>query len=605
MKFIISTSIFITILLLNCCQAPKQVAGLTKLAQIKAIYQKDIDSLANLLNSKLLVLAEKSNSTDSLQKIFFESRKAYKKIEHFTEYFMPTTSRFLNGAPLDEIEAEENKSFEAGGLQVIEEFLFPEFDTTQRLELIRHIKKAKLEVERAKVIWQVSEPSDQHVFDALKLQIFRIITLGISGFDTPLSKNAMQEASVSLSSIKTYLTLFQTNTETYNKLWHKIDQAEKYLLKYPDFDSFNRMYFITKFANPISSQLVDYQNSIGIKPFEEVRALRANAKTLFDENVFDPNFYAPTQSAYATPSKVELGRSLFYDNILSENNQRNCASCHQPEKAFTDGLPKSVSFSGKGFISRNAPTIINAGLQQGLFYDQRAVNLENQAVDVIQNKDEMHGSMEKIAGKLQSQVSYLQRFQQSFPNLEKIKSEHIQNALASYVRSLTFMDSRFDKYVRGEKSQLNSQEINGFNLFMGKAKCGTCHFMPLFNGTVPPNFIKTESEVIGVPADKSGKSIDPDIGKYAQVKVETMKYAFKTTTVRNISLTAPYMHNGVYETLEEVVDFYNKGGGKGLGIDLPHQTLPFDKLSLTEQEQADLVAFMKALSDISLLKNPQ
>jgi len=189
-------------------------------------------------------------------------------------------------------------------------------------------------------------------------------------------------------------------------------------------------------------------------------------------------------------------------------------------------------------------------------------------------------------------------FQKAYPDLQEVKSEHIQNALASYIRSLTFLDSRFDKYMRGDKTQLNTQEINGLNLFMGKAKCGTCHFMPLFNGTIPPNFTKTESEVIGVPSDKSGKTIDSDIGKYAQVKVEKMKYAFKTTTVRNIALTAPYMHNGVYETLDEVVDFYNKGGGKGLGIDLPHQTLPFDKLSLNKQEQKDLVAFMKTLTDI-------
>src|SRR4030095_2878016 len=119
--------------------------------------------------------------------------------------------------------------------------------------------------------------------------------------------------------------------------------------------------------------------------------------------------------------------------------------------------------------------------------------------------------------------------------------------------------SRFDLYMHGDKTAMNSDEINGFNLFMGKAKCATCHYMPLFNGTFPPRYMKIESEVIGVPVSANSNKIDPDMGKYNTVKVVSLKHAFKTPTVRNAALTAPYMHNGVFTNLQQVMDFYRKG----------------------------------------------
>jgi cytochrome c peroxidase len=146
---------------------------------------------------------------------------------------------------------------------------------------------------------------------------------------------------------------------------------------------------------------------------------------------------------------------------------------------------------------------------------------------------------------------------------------------------------------------LTKNQVDGFNLFMGKAQCGICHFMPLFNGTVPPTFADTESEVIGAPSkvEWSNATIDSDPGRYVIFEMEQLRHAFKTPTVRNASLTAPYMHNGVYRSLEEVIKFYNKGGGAGIGIDLPNQTLPSDSLGLTETEQKKVIEFIHALTD--------
>ncbi|MEO8763271.1 MAG: hypothetical protein ABI416_03250 [Ginsengibacter sp.] len=149
------------------------------------------------------------------------------------------------------------------------------------------------------------------------------------------------------------------------------------------------------------------------------------------------------------------------------------------------------------------------------------------------------------------------------------------------------------------KTALREEEKKGFNIYMGKARCATCHFVPLFNGVAPPYFSEAESEVLGVPAttDTLQPKPDPDEGKYNLYPVSIFKFAFKTPTLRNIALTAPYMHNGIYKTLDEVVDFYNKGGGSGLGIAPTNQTLPSTRLQLSEKGKKELIAFLHSLTD--------
>ena len=143
------------------------------------------------------------------------------------------------------------------------------------------------------------------------------------------------------------------------------------------------------------------------------------------------------------------------------------------------------------------------------------------------------------------------------------------------------MDSKFDKNIRKEKNNLTKEEIDGANLFLGKAACATCHFAPNFNGFVPPHYQDTEGEILGVLAEPNGNQIDKDNGMYERFKnsypeAHYIKGMFKTPTIRNIELTVPYMHNGKYNTLEEVVDFYNHGGAAGKELELPQQTLSSD-----------------------------
>ncbi len=575
---------------------------LTVLAQLKQQVDHDLNLLDNLLTDTLLPLAKTSQSrvdTDSLQRAFLACRAAYKRIEPFSEYYFPATSRLVNGPPLPEVEIEETKQFEPGGLQVIEELIYPEFDPANRDDLIREIGKLNGELGRMRVLWEATELTNAHVFDALRLQVFRVISLGISGFDTPLCQTAMPEAGETFAAMQTMVRHYDDGSMEAHGLLNLLRGAETYCRELPDFNRFDRAYFILNYANPVSKRLLAYGKRIGIEPFDEIRPLRTTAETLFSANAFDPDAYAQTEDARQNPAKIELGRQLFYDPVLSSGGAgkaRACAGCHQPDKAFTDGQVKAKTLTGQGLIGRNTPTLINAAFQKSQFYDMRASSLEGQAFDVIHNTDEMRGSLAEAAKKLQQSAAYVRQFKQAFPNANgPIEPVQIQNALASYERTLTNFDSRFDRYMRGQKEALSDEEVAGFNIYTGKAKCGICHFLPLFNGTVPPGYSKTESEVIGVPTDTREKTIDPDLGRYAHTKLAPLKYAFKTPTLRNIAQTAPYMHNGVYKTLDEVIEFYEKGGGTGLGFDLENQTLPGDKLNLNRDEKKALLAFLKAL----------
>ncbi|NJN33865.1 MAG: hypothetical protein HC817_06075 [Saprospiraceae bacterium] len=302
------------------------------------------------------------------------------------------------------------------------------------------------------------------------------------------------------------------------------------------------------------------------------------------------------------PDRVALGKVLFFDPLLSVNGKRACASCHNTDKAFAENRPKSLDLEGKP-VARNAPSLIYAALATTQFWDGHAKDVENQMAHVASNPREMGNTLEELPARFSKSDEYAAMFAKAFPNeKDAISVINMEKAMGAYLRSLVTFDSDFDRYMRGETATIDASVQRGFNLFMGKAKCGTCHFAPIFNGTVPPQYLDTEFEVIGVPNEKN--ELDSDVGKLSMNRLEKFRHSFKTVTVRNVALTAPYMHNGVYKSLYEVVDFYNKGGGKGMGFDVPNQTLPFDKLNLKESEMLDIVHFMESLTDKTIHTPP-
>ncbi len=405
----------------------------------------------------------------------------------------------------------------------------------------------------------------------------------------------MMECASSLTSLQK-VTSYYEHENTQN-LPVKFFNAIKYLNNNQDFNLFDRANFITTYCNPLTKDIADLEETLKIKITRYNRLLNQDATTLFDKNAYNVNAYSPNLSSFITLDKVALGKILFADKNLSGTGTRSCQSCHQPEKAFTDGLVKNTVINSNKVLGRNTPTLINSALQAAQFYDMRVNSLEDQSLDIVQSSVEMHGSMKVSVQRLWADSAYRKMFTEAFPvkNRNNIDTFEVMNAIASYVRSLVSLNSRFDDYMRGNKTAMNAEEIDGFNLFMGKAKCATCHYMPLFNGTFPPRYVKTESEVIGVPPSIQNKEIDPDLGRYNSIKTESFRHAFKISTVRNAAATAPYMHNGVFTTLQQVIDFYDRGGGNGSGLKVDNQTLPSDKLNLSTAEKNNVISFIKSL----------
>lgn len=593
-------SLFIAALLLvsagtlfySCQQkkpAPEKAIAETLLAQV--------DSFVDLCHLLQAAVESGSAPEKGLQSLFLQARMSYKKFEWAAEYFVPATTRFVNGPPVQEVEMGSHQVFEPAGLQVIEGFLFPVYDTIRKKELVRQLTLLQSGCGKYKTHFGNIDIFDWQVFDAVRLELFRIMTLGITGFDNPLTQKSMAESAASLESLQKVMSYYIDQEDDKEGVTKKISEAIHYLTGHADFNAFDRAMFITWYCNPLTRGFADLEERLKIPVILYNRLLNQGAKTIFDTNAFNVNAYAPDPSSFVTNEKIALGKVLFADPALSGTGTRSCQSCHEPGKAFTDGLVKNTVLGNNGLLKRNTPTLLNAALQPSQFYDLRVSTLEDQSIDVVQSSVEMHGSMKLSVRRLWGDTAYRRLFAAAFPKKDRagIDTLEVMNALGSYVRSLVLLNSHFDEYMRGNKSALNAEEINGFNLFMGKAKCATCHYMPLFNGTFPPRYVKTESEVIGVPADTLTGKIDPDKGRYDVLALDAFQYAFKIPTVRNAARTAPYMHNGVYATLQQVMDFYNKGGGAGLGIKMDNPTLPSGKLGLTEKERNELIAFIKSL----------
>jgi cytochrome c peroxidase len=274
------------------------------------------------------------------------------------------------------------------------------------------------------------------------------------------------------------------------------------------------------------------------------------------------------------PERVELGKMLFFDPRLSGSNWISCASCHNPLLGWSDGLPTGVG-DGMRALGRKTPSLVNSGFNTINMWDGRAPTLEAQAWTPMLDSAEMHGSQEAILVKLKAIPGYVTAFEKAYPG-EGITKETIGKAIASFERTIISRDSPFDRWVAGEDSALSDSAKRGFALFTGKANCTACH-----QGS---NFTDQGFHNLGLKG-----SADP--GRFAIVPVRISRGAFKTPTLRDVTLTAPYMHNGAYRTLDEVIDHYDRGGDAKENLD-PNMR----PLGLTDQEKRDLVEFLKGLT---------
>jgi cytochrome c peroxidase len=287
-----------------------------------------------------------------------------------------------------------------------------------------------------------------------------------------------------------------------------------------------------------------------------------------------------------TPQAIALGRQLFYEPRLSKDNTLSCATCHNPKFDFTDGFRLAKGVGGAIGI-RNAPTIINVAYQPLQFWDGRANDLEQQAASPISDPREMNQAHKLTLAKLAKDPVYKQLFTEAFGS-EDVTIRRVEKALASFERTVLSGNSVFDRYqYAGDQTALSPSQARGLALFIDphKGNCAACHTIDSKYALLTDG--KFHNIGIGVNDDGSLK----DIGRYHETNVDSDRGAFKTPTLRNIANTAPYMHDGSLQTLQQVVDFYAGGGNSN-----PYLDKQMRIIKLSGQERADLVEFLKSLT---------
>lgn len=287
----------------------------------------------------------------------------------------------------------------------------------------------------------------------------------------------------------------------------------------------------------------------------------------------------------ASAEEVELGKTLFFDARLSYNGTMSCATCHQPEKGFADGKQFSTGASGK-VLARHTPHLFNLADASSYFWDGRATSLEEQARMVLENPDELNQPLDELVEKLGAVPAYQTAFQRVYPR-KGLSERTIPRALAAFVASLKSVGSDFDRYREGNRDALSEPATRGMTMFFGRGRCGSCH--------IGPDLRDGEFHNTGIPGEDRGRAVFDRVGEFQTRPYPffQMQKAFKTPSLRNVALTAPYFHDGSEPTLEDVVRFYNQGGkdpnAPGLASDVRH-------LGLSDSEVDDLVAFLQALT---------
>ena len=277
---------------------------------------------------------------------------------------------------------------------------------------------------------------------------------------------------------------------------------------------------------------------------------------------------------------VELGRKLFFDKRLSVNKDRSCAFCHRPELGWSDGRATAEGLEGQA-LGRATPSLINAAYGTIFMWDGRAASLEQQATQPVFSVDEMGLEPEELRARLREDSVYREVFAKLFPDQE-IDVAAVSTAIAAFERTIIVNDTRFDQWIDGDATAMTPAEVRGFGVFLDpdRGSCSTCH--------AAPNFTDQGFHNIGL---ESPSDANPDLGRYNIRPVKLMRGAFKTPSLRNIALTAPYFHDGSAESLMDVVEHYMEGG------DTENLSPEMKDIELSRQEINDLIAFLHAISE--------
>jgi cytochrome c peroxidase len=573
----------------------------------------------------LIKLVEQSqlNDTSDVERIKQEiqtNRFSMKSLDFWLRYLEPISYKKINGPLPVEWETEVFEKFEkpykreGAGLTLAR--LYLDEDVINRDTLLRLVKSSleATEVYTAdSIITQLQDYN--HFYLCNRLYLLNLAAIYTTGFECPDTKQIIPELQHMLGDI---LKLYQS----YNLSFPATSLPAEYISLYQDaitfvnnqsvdYTVFDHFTFIKDYVNPLFriNQQCIRQYHVFSKSMIDY-SLNKTATSIFDKTLYNgqnsKGIFLRVKDSSTLAEIDHLGKLLFFDPVLSGNNSRSCASCHKPNECFTDNINRtSLQFNRNGPLARNTPSLVNSPYNHLIMLDGKHISLQNQVVDVMTNKDEMGSDEKEILKKVLSCKEYKTAFKKLLkytPQETEITLAHLSSAITMYYGKFSQGYAPFDEAINGN-SIPDVAVREGFNLFMSKAQCGTCHFVPQFNGVKPP-YVSTEFEVLGVPEDTTFKKLSPDKGRYNINPAYETTSAFRTGTIRNAEHTAPYMHNGVFNTLNQVIDFYNDGGGTGKGLKVDNQTLSADSLHLSSIEKTKLILFIKSLNEKIAIEQP-
>ncbi len=577
--------------------------------KIKELQQKELLLLTLIKNTDFTSATEVQKLRGHVHIV----RKSMKAADFWLRYLEPLSYKKINGPLPVEWETEVFEKFEkpykreGSGLSLA--LLYLEEEHPKRdslLKLIDDCLKATQVYSEDSISLQLK--SFDHFFLCNRLFLLNLAAIYTTGFECPDAGQIVPELRFMMNEVYlTYLSFNKTYSETpvtgeYLALYR---QALEFInTQSEDPNQFDHFSFIRDYINPlfalnqhsilqykvVTKSYVDYSlNKTATSVFSKNLYRGQNAKGIFGR-ITDKNTLAEIEN---------IGKLLFYDPILSGNNLRSCASCHKPTQYFTDTLTAtSLQFNAKDFLPRNSPSLVNSSYNHLLMADGKHYTLQDQAKAVITNSLELACNEKDLLRKVLSCEDYkkaFKKFLKHTPQESEISLEHISSALTLYYHKFSLYNAPFDEAMN-KKADISESAKTGFNLFMSKAECGTCHFVPQFNGVKPP-YVGSEFEVLGVPKDLNYSALSVDKGRYNVNPAHETLNAFRTGTVRNAAKTKPYMHNGVFTDLNQVIDFYDAGGGNGRGLSVPNQTLSGDSLHLSDAEKKQLLSFISSITE--------
>lgn len=567
---------------------------------------------------KLLQVIEKSNlqqqqDIDQIKVQLQIARNHLKGVDFWFRYLEPTVYKLINGPLPVEWETEVFEKFEkpykrnGAGLTLASLYLDEgSINKDSLAQLIKTAINATATYSADSITGAFT--SYHHFYLCNRLFLLNLAAIYTTGFECADTSMIIPELRGMMNNVQAIYNSFNESFATtslpnaYLQLFNSAVEYTHHQSAY--YSSFDHFTFIKDYINPLfqlNQKLINQYHVVSKSLIDY--SLNKKEITIFNKSLYNgQNFkglFLRVTDKQALDEINRLGKLLFYDPILSGNNLRSCASCHKPTEFFTDTAhATSLQFNRKDLLPRNTPSLINAPYNHLLMLDGKHISLQHQTKDVITNAIELGCPEKEVMEKVLSCAEYKNGFKALLkytPQEPDISFEHIVSAITFYYSKFSQYSAPFDEAMNNNKP-LDASAQKGFNVFMSKAQCATCHFAPQFNGVKPP-YIGSEFEVIGVPQDTTFKNLSKDEGRYVINPAEETLHAFRTGTIRNAAHTAPYMHNGVFTSLNEVIDFYDNGGGAGRKLKVDNQTLSADPLHLTQEDKDNLLRFIHSLTE--------